>query len=102
MAQRLYKFHELFEQKRNIENYGNDYHKFLQKKLKGTKGRIDKEKMQEIDAEWISDKESDYQKLFFKKLDEWGVDSLAELKKKNDIKKFFNELDTEWKAENEK
>jgi hypothetical protein len=48
------------------------------------------------------DKEKDtaYQKFFQKKLKEYGVKSPDELSDE-DKKKFFNEIDKEWKADKE-
>lgn len=42
--------------------------------------------------------ESAYQKFFKSKLKEWGVSSPDELSKE-DKKKFFNQIDKEWKKE---
>ena len=44
--------------------------------------------------------ESEYQKFFKKKLEKFGVSSPAELKG-DQKKKFFDEVDKEWKADKE-
>ena len=54
-------------------------------------GESAKEKMEE---------DSEYQEFFSKKLEKWGVKSPAELDKA-DKKKFFDEIDSEWKGEKE-
>lgn len=43
--------------------------------------------------------ESGYQKFFKKKLDKYGVNSPAELSDA-DKKKFYNEIEKEWKGDN--
>lgn len=53
--------------------------------------------------EWLNEREgveTEYQKFFKKKLEKYGVDSPAELSGE-DKKKFFDEIDAEWEAENE-
>lgn len=46
-------------------------------------------------------KESEYQAFFKKKLEKFGVKSASELSG-DDKKKFFDEVDAEWKSEDEK
>jgi len=48
----------------------------------------------------ILDEETAYQKFFRKKLKEWGVSSPAELSDA-DKKKFFSQIEKEWKGKNE-
>lgn len=53
--------------------------------------------------EWLNEKEggeTEYQKFFKKKLEKYGVGSPSELSVE-DKKKFFDEVDAEWEAENE-
>lgn len=54
--------------------------------------------------EWLvesEDKKEDYKKFFAKKLEKYGVKSPDELSDA-DKKKFYDEVDAEWKAEDEK
>ena len=46
----------------------------------------------------LNEKNKDYEKFFEKKMKEWGIKSPAELSKK-ERKKFFNEIDREYKGE---
>ena len=46
----------------------------------------------------LSDKQQEYREFFEGKLEEYGVDSPAELSEE-DKKKFFNEVDKGWKGE---
>jgi hypothetical protein len=48
-----------------------------------------------------SEKQKEYQEFFKKKLKEHGVDSPADLSD-DEKKKFFDEIDKEWKSEDEK
>lgn len=48
----------------------------------------------------LSEKNRDYEKFFEKKMKEWGIKSPADLSKK-DRKKFFDQIDREWKGEKE-
>lgn len=53
--------------------------------------------------EWLNEREgveTEYQKFFKKKLEKYGVESPAELSDE-DKKKFFGEIDAEWKGEEE-
>lgn len=46
-------------------------------------------------------KDAEYEKFFQKKLKQYGITSPDELEK-DKRKKFFDEVDKEWKADNEK
>ena len=53
--------------------------------------------------EWLNEREgveTEYQKFFKKKLEKYGVISVAELSAE-DKKKFFDEIDAEWEGEKE-
>lgn len=49
----------------------------------------------------LSKEETEYQKFFRKKLDEYDVKSPSQLDEK-EKKKFFNEVEIEWKKEKSK
>lgn len=51
--------------------------------------------IQEFDS--LIENEDKYEKIFKKKLKEWGVDKASELSNK-DKKKFFDEIEKEWKG----
>jgi hypothetical protein len=54
--------------------------------------------------EWLreaEEKTTEYQKFFAKKLEKYGVKSPSELSDE-DKKKFYDEVDSEWKGEDEK
>ena len=54
--------------------------------------------------DWMNEKEgkeTEYQAFFKKKLEKFGVKSASELTG-DDKKKFFDEVDAEWKSEDEK
>jgi len=69
---------------------------------KGTASGLGMEKKEEEEEgeEEIKEEDTEYQKFFRKKLDDWGVKSPAELA---DAKKkeFFNQVDKEYKAKKE-
>lgn len=53
--------------------------------------------------EWLNEREgveTEYQKFFKKKLEKYGVNSVAELSGE-DKKKFFDEIGVEWEGEKE-
>ena len=52
-------------------------------------------------AEEMTEKQKAYREFFRKKLSEYGAKSPADLSD-DDKKKFFNEIDKEWKSEEEK
>ena len=58
------------------------------------------EKYDEVEEDEKIEEDSEYQEFFSKKLEKWGVKSPSELDK-DDKKKFFDEIDAEWKGEKE-
>ena len=60
-----------------------------------------REWLREAEGKETVNEETEYQKFFTKKLEKFGVKSPAELSDE-DKKKFFNEIENEWKSEDKK